>query len=316
MADETTRPLLDGGSRASSPHRPLSMRSVSPEPEQEARPFALSSESTPLLPRREDDLQSYGTEPRDSSPPESPNGSPESDTKRKSRIGPIPIAILVLSTIAVVLLFVFLTPPVVKEYANEAVVFHPTNLSIDSASADGVRTRVQGDLVLDASRVRRGAIRDLGRFVTWIAREVETGESEVQASLPEYGNALVGTASLPSFKVNIRNGNVNHVDFLTDLTAGDMQGARTVAIDWLDGRLSHLLIHSEATVHLKSGLLNLGTQFLSETLVFKGWFICLPITSGYSCGYRQRLPGPSESQHHKDECIRYGPFSRTRSASG
>lgn len=270
MADESTRPLLDGGSRSSSPHRPLSMRYVSPQPEEQTRPFELSSESTPLLPRREDELQSYGTEPRDSSRPESQNASAESDTKRKSPIGPIPIAILVLSTIAVVLLFLFLTPPVVKEYANEAVVFHPTNLSIDSASADGVRTRLQGDLVLDSSRVRRGGIRDLGRFVTWIAREVETGDSEVQVFLPEYGNALVGTASLPSFKVNIRNGHVNHVDFLTNLTAGDMQGVRTVAIDWLDGRLSHLLVHSEATVHLKSGLLNLGTQFLSETLVFKG----------------------------------------------
>lgn len=282
MADETTQPLLDGGSRSSSPHRPSSStRSLYPQSERRTRPFELSSESTPLLIRRDDELHSYGTEPRDSSPPESPNASPESSTKRKGPIGPIPIAILVLSSIAVVLLFLFLTPPVVKEYASEAVVFHPANLSVDSASADGVRTQVQGDLVLDGSRVRRGTIRNLGRFVTWIAREVETGESEVQVFLPEYGNALVGTASLPSFKVNIRNGHVNHVDFLTDLTAGDIQGARTVAVDWLDGRLSHLLVHSEATVRLKSGLLNLGNQFLSETLVLEGWFICLLIMSGH-----------------------------------
>lgn len=268
MADETTRPLLDGGSRSSSSNRrPSSTRSVSPRFVQRDRPFELSSESTPLLARREDDLQSHGT-----SPAESRNTSSERDPKRKSRIGPIPIAILILTTLAGILLGVFLTPPVVKEYANEAIVFHPTNLSIDSASADGVRTRVQGELVLDANCVRKGAVRGIGRFVTWIAREVETGQSEVDVYLPEYENALVGTASLPSFKINVRNGYVNHVDFLADMAAGDIQGVRTVAIDWLEGKLSHLRVHGEATVHLKSGLLSLGTQALSDTLEFEGRF--------------------------------------------
>ena len=273
MADETSRPLLSGGSRSSSPHRsPSSRTSVSPYSDERDRPFQLSSESTPLLIRRDDELHSYGTEPREYSPHESQDTSPERPLKRSRWIGPISLAILILGFLAIILITFIAAPSVGKEYASQAIVFHPTNLSIDSASADGVRTRVQGDLVLDANRVKKSSVRDIGRFVTWIAREVETGQSEVEVHLPEYENALVGTASLPSFKVNIRNGHVNHVDFLADLTAGDIQGVRPVAIDWLEGRLNQLQVYSEATVHLKSGLLSLGTQVLSDTLIFERWF--------------------------------------------
>lgn len=275
MADESARPLLDRGSRSPSPHRPRSAtRSVSPHSGQQTRPFELSSESTPLLVRRDDELHTYGTESREYSLPESRSTSPEPDSKKpRRRIGPIFLAIIVLLLAVIILTFGFAAPTVVKEYANEATVFHPTNLSIDSATSDGVRTRVQGDIVLDASRVEKKSVKDLGKFFTWLAREVETDRSEVEVYLPEYGDALVGTALLPPFKINIRNGHVNHVDFHAELTAGDVQGVRTVAIDWLEGRLNRLRVEGQTTIKLKSGLLNLGTQDLSDTIVFQGWFL-------------------------------------------
>lgn len=169
-----------------------------------------------------------------------------------------------------ILIFAFAAPAVVKRYAEEAAVFKPTGLSIDSITLKGIRARVQGDFVLDSSRVPRKHVRGFGRFATWIAREVETGQSEVRVYLPEYGNVPIGTASIPSIKVNIRDGHTNHVDFLADLAAGDIRGMRSVAIDWLEGRLGHLRIKGMATTHLKTGLLSLGMQTVSYTLTFEG----------------------------------------------
>lgn len=271
MADESTQPLLDRGSTPPPSHRPPSaMRTVSPRPDQ-GGPFEPSSESTPLLDRSDDDLQTYGTQTAEYPHSESTDTSPEREPKKRSRrIGPIFLAMAVLLIAVVILTFSFAAPTVVKEYVNEATIFQPTNVSIDSVTADGVRTRIQGDLVLDANRAKEKSVRDLGRFFTWIVRDVETDNSEVQVYLPAYGDAVVGTASLPSVKVNIRNGHVNHIDFLANLTAGDIQGVRKVAVDWLEGRLDSLRVAALATMKLKAGLLNLGIQTLSDTLVFEG----------------------------------------------
>ena len=165
---------------------------------------------------------------------------------------------------------VFAAPAIVEEYSKEAIVFEPTNLSIDSFTSTGVRARVQGDFTLDALRVRRKPIRDLGRAGTWIARAVESKPSKVEVVLPEYGNTLMGTADVPSIVVDIRNGHTNHLDFLTDLTAGDVDGIRRIAMDWLHGRLNRLSVKGTAEVGLKSGIFPLGTQTLSENMVFEG----------------------------------------------
>lgn len=183
-----------------------------------------------------------------------------------------PIFCVLLSLIAIItiLIFAFVAPAVVKQYAVDATVFNPTNVSVESATADGIQARIQGDLVLDAGRIKKAPVRNLGRFVTWIGREVETGQSEVEVYLPEYGNVLVGTASLPSIKVNIQNGHVNHVNFLADLVAGDIPGIRAVAVDWLEGRLDRLRVQGKATVPLKSGILSLGEQTITDSITFHG----------------------------------------------
>ena len=165
----------------------------------------------------------------------------------------------------------FAAPALVEEYAKEAMVFEPTALSIDSFTPTGVRARIQGDFMLDGSKVRRKPIRDLGRAGTWIAAAVESKESNVEVLLPEYGNLLLGTAIIPPIVVSIRDGVTTHVDFLSELHAGDLDGLRSMAKDWIEGRIGSLRVAGNADVPLKSGIFGLGTQKLSETIVFAGW---------------------------------------------
>ncbi|KAF9887854.1 hypothetical protein FE257_009514 [Aspergillus nanangensis] len=277
MAEEATRPLLNQANDTSPyPSRQSSSSQIDKYPSTESTslllPFELSNESTPLLHRRDDDLSAYGgTESvRRSSSTSRDSTVPENTSKLRGRIRwPILCGAIALTAVVAILVFVFVAPAVVKQYAQEAVVLKPTNLSIESATADGMRTRIRADVVLDADRVRKSPVRNLGRFVTWIAREVETGQSDVQVYLPEYGNVLVGTASVPSVKLRIQNGHVNHIDFFADVVAGDIPGIRSVAMDWLEGRLGHLRVKGAATLHLTSGILSLGEQLLSDSVTFE-----------------------------------------------
>lgn len=132
--------------------------------------------------------------------------------------------------------------------------------------------RVQGNVTLDGHRVSQKPVRDIGRFATWIAKEVEIGESQVDVYLPEYDNALLGTASLPTVKINIREGHVNYIDILAELQSGDVAGIRQVADDWMSGRLGELRVKSIANVAIKSGILNIGQQAISADIQIDGTF--------------------------------------------
>lgn len=235
--------------------------------------YELSSESTPLLHRREDELI-YGTGQRSARSPSvvSLLSSDGGANNKRSRVRwPTVISLVVLTlSVLTILVFAFAAPAAVKEYAQQAAVFKPTAVSIDSTTPGGVRARIQGDFTMDSGRVKTKSVRGIGRLATWIAREVETGPSDVEVYLPEHGNVLVGNAALPSIKVNIRNGHHTHVDFLADLEAGDIRGIHAVAIDWIEGRLGRLSVKGKATVHLKSGLFALGTQVLTDNIIFEG----------------------------------------------
>lgn len=166
------------------------------------------------------------------------------------------------------MVFAFFAPSAFEQYATQAVVFEPTSLSIDPFTTSGVKARIQGDFHLDASRVQKKLLRDFGRFGTWIAHEAESGESEVEVSLPEYGNVVLGKAHVPGIKVDIRNGHTTHVDLLSDLEPGDKDGIRRIANDWIDGRLGSLRVLGKANVPLKSGLFSFGTQTVRQELTF------------------------------------------------
>jgi len=158
----------------------------------------------------------------------------------------------------------FFVPQAVKEYATEALIFEPTNLSIDSFTSSGVLARIQGDFTLDASRVKSKASRNLGRFVTSIAKKVESDASQLVVTLPEYGNLLLGKADVPSIKIDVRNGHTTHLDFMSELKPGSKEGIGRLADEWLDGRMKHLRFKGETSVKVKSGIFSLGTQSISH----------------------------------------------------
>jgi len=233
-------------------------------------------ESTPLL-SREANSNDYGDAPRHNeagSPAASSLRSLQnwgSSSGKKSRRWPTIIALTILAIVVLVILCLgFAAPAVVEEYAKEAMVFEPTDLSIDSFTSTGVKARIRGDFTLDGSKVEKKSVRDLGRAGTWIARAVESRQSKVQVYLPEYDDLLLGTANVPPIVVDIRDGHTTHIDILSDLEAGDLDGIRRMAMDWIEGRVGQLSVRGVADVPLKSGIFSLGTQSLVQTLRFSG----------------------------------------------
>jgi hypothetical protein len=237
----------------------------------------LSEESTPLLSRSDDAPRYDGESDRlissraASSLRSLQNQDQEPPKASESRRWPSIIALTVLGALVIAIMGLgFFVPAVMEEYAKESLVIEPTSLSIDSFTATGVRARIQVDFQLDASRVKKDSVRNIGRAGTWIAREVESGESIVQVYLPEYDNLLLGTAKVPKVVVNIRDGHTTHVDFLADLEPGELDGIRRLANDWLEGRLGQLRVQGQTNVDLKSGLIPLGTQNVSESFILEG----------------------------------------------
>ncbi|KAI9797778.1 MAG: hypothetical protein M1833_005280 [Piccolia ochrophora] len=275
MTDNPSSPLLGASSEGAGSRSPS--RSHRSNQSTRSVHLHLSSESTPLLSRDEREHGPSG----DEQGPEEHSSNAASSLRSlqgrpwgKSSKGwrwPSILALALLTVFGLAIIIIgFFAPAIVEDYADKAVDFTPTNLSIDSFTAKGVRARVQGTLVVDASRVRRASVRNIGRACTWIAKSVESKKTKLRVYLPEDDDVLLGTAVVPPIVVNIRNGHRNHIDFLTDLEPGDVEGIRRVANDWLEGRLGQLRVQGKADVGLKSGIFSLGTQKLSEFLVFKG----------------------------------------------
>ncbi len=258
-------------------HRPASTHSNRSVGSGHSKASKVSEESTPLLSRQGDDEHvSYNTALANgqASPAaaslQSIRDNLDGHGKGQRRWATI-LSLSILSVLIIAILGLgFAAPAVVEEYAKEALVVEPTSISIDSFTATGVRARIKGEFFLDGSRVQKKSVRDLGHAGTWIARQVESGESEVKVYLPEYGNLLLGAAKVPPIKIDIRDGHYNHLDFLTDLEPGDVKGLRRIANDWLDGRLGSLAVKGIASVPLRSGIFKLGTQSLSQSILFKG----------------------------------------------
>ena len=240
-----------------------------------------SHEDTPLLSRPDDTPQYDGAEEDGGQRIPSPaatslrtlqNQRQSSTTSTKGgRRWPTIAAITVLGVLVIgIIMTAFFAPAVVEEYAKQALVIEPTNLSIHNFTSTGVTARVQANFKMDASRVKSNAVRNIGRFGTSLIREVESKESRVEVYLPEYGNILIGTADVPPIVVNVRNGHTTGIDFLTALEPGNVDGIRQIANDWLEGRLDQIRVMGKANVGLKSGLFSLGSQTITESLVFEG----------------------------------------------
>jgi hypothetical protein len=278
MSNPEAPPLLGSSERPTSKHSHNSNES------HEHTPLLSRTDSTPRYDGAEDeDVGERLPSPAATSLRSLQNG------RSKSPAGglrwPTIAAVALLGTAVIaIILGVFFAPAIVEEYAKESLVIEPTNLSIHNFTASGVTARVQAIFKMDASRVKNDAVRNVGRFGTWIAREVETEPSLVEVYLPEYGNILIGTASVPRIAVDIRDGHETPLDFLTALEPGDMEGIRQVANKWLGGHLAEVRIMGKANVGLKSGLIPLGSQTISESLVFEGQSLYRSFASLYLGG--------------------------------
>ncbi len=285
MSDNPTSPLMEA--EASNSERPSSKKSNFSILSTQSKRTSRSDESTPLL-SRDDDHVNYSDATANGAV-----GSPAATSLRSLQGGrspkegktgrwPTVIALTILSLLAVTILSLgFAAPAVVEKYAKEAMVFKPTDLSVEDFTTTGVRARIKGIFELDASRVRQKVVRDLGRAGTWLAKAVESRDSQVSVVLPEYGDLLLGTADVPPIVVDVRDGHTTYIDFVTDLEPGDVDGIRQIANDWLNGRLGRLRVVGMAQVHLKSGLFSLGTQSITESLVFEGHFAPISNCSGH-----------------------------------
>jgi len=262
------------GDSATPSDRPASRENARDDNDEE-RP----TEATPLLQRNSEDEEEHDQESQNGQPGSSRAsvallGALSSSSKSKGKGSwrwPSIVALVVLSVLLIlIIVFAFIAPQVVQEYSTQAVVFKPTSLSIPSFTGHGVKARIQGEFSMDGSKVKNKPVRDLGRFGTWIARRVESKESRVEVSLPEYGNVVLGTATIPPIEVDVRDGHITQVDFVADLTPGKFEGIRKLANDWIDGRIGHLRVMGKASVPLKSGIFSLGTRNLKQSMVFSG----------------------------------------------
>lgn len=279
MSDNPASPLLGANQHDTddSTPKPRKHKSSISSQFQSSLKSHHSDESTPLLARNDDPRHSnehYADDEASLAAAISPYPLPDEEYSKKRLWFRWP-TILALSTLITVILLIMLVgfggPAVIEEYAKEAAVFEPTNLSIDSFTAEGVNARVQGDFRLDGSRVQKKSVRDLGRAGTWIARAIETKQTVVQVYLPEYGNAPLGSADIPPVIVSIQDGKATHLDIIVEVKPpSDTDGIRNIANDWMNGRVGQLRIMGKADVGLKSGIFSLGTQTVSKSLVFQG----------------------------------------------
>lgn len=233
----------------------------------ESTPLLLSSNATPRYDGDDD-----GTRNGDAASIASVTASTDGSTKRKGWASPTIIAMVVLAIFSLsIIIGAFFVPAAVEEYAKEALVLEPTNLSLESITTDGVRARIQANVRLDGQRVKNDHVRRIGRATTWLVRQLGTEHTRVQVYLPDYNNILIGSAAIPPLTVDIVDGKNNAIDFVANLIPGDAEGVRTIANEWLEGRLDVLRVWGKAEIPLRAaGFIPLGTHSIAEYLSFEG----------------------------------------------
>lgn len=248
---------------------------LSSENENDLTTHAESSENAPLL--ADDQPNEDEERPQERQPsswtlwPPGRSKQTASTTKSSRWRWPSIIAGIVLAILVVlVLVGGFFMPGAVKQYAEGAAVIEPKALSVESITSDGVRARIQASFRLDGSRVDDENARRIGRFTAGIMRKLETEETKVDVSLPNYDNSLLGSAVIPPIVVDIRDGHSTDIDIVTDLIPGDAENLRKIANNWLEGKLDQLKVTGAAKIKVKSGIFPLGAHDVAETMVFEG----------------------------------------------
>ncbi|KAF4986721.1 hypothetical protein FDECE_15807 [Fusarium decemcellulare] len=233
-----------------------------------------ATETSPLLGNHDDQHNEAEEHDEPSTPPESRGWSfwPRSKkTGAKSQWRwPSIIAMIILGIVVILIIILgFLVPPAVKEYAERAAVLEPTTLSIEKITTDGIRARIRANVYLDGSRVDNPNSRRIGKAVTGLMRKLETKETTVRVYLPDYADALAGTAVIPPLVVDVVDGHNNELDFVAEVNPGEAEDIRKIANDWLEGKLKQLKVVGKTKVHLKSGVFPLGAHDVVESMVFE-----------------------------------------------
>ncbi|KAK3985795.1 hypothetical protein QBC44DRAFT_345051 [Cladorrhinum sp. PSN332] len=234
-----------------------------------------SLETTPLLgdsggpPRYDGERDDVHNETASISSRETDAASIKS-AKAKAIRWPSVIAMIVLSFFALaIMILAFFVPAALEEYAKQAVVIEPTNLSLVSITTNGVRARIQANFRLDAQRVENIHVRRVGRAATWLVGQLGTEETKINIYLPEYNNVLLGTAAVPGLTVTIEDGRNNEVDIEADLIPGEAEGIRMITNEWLEGRLGTVRVKGTADIELKAGVIPLGKHSIAESMTFE-----------------------------------------------
>lgn len=191
--------------------RPTSQKSTRSSRSRHSQTSSRTTEETPLLVNdsRSDHDDVHDDHDHDHDPEHSPaqarllrslsasSGSGGKKTPAWKRRWPSILALVVLCLVVLGIMFGFLASEGIEEYAMQAADFKPTKLALDGLTDHGARVRIEGDFTMDASKVKKQSVRNIGRFGTWFAREAETGAMDAEVYLPEYGDVLVGTARIP-----------------------------------------------------------------------------------------------------------------------
>lgn len=259
--------------------RPVSHKSARSSRSARSQQSSRTTEQTPLLSQEDRDEHQRPDDEDESTPAtrsllRSLSGGSDKSGSGKVALWrkrwPSILALVLLCLLVIFIMLGFLAKESIEEYSMQAADFKPTKLSMDGLTDHGAKVHIQGDFTMNASKVKKQSVRNLGRFGTWIAHEAETGPFDADVYLPEYGNVLIGTAKIPGVKVNIRNGHTTRVSLVATVQPGSPDGIRNVANDWIDGRLGQIRLKAKAQVPLKSGLINIGKQLVEQSIVFQG----------------------------------------------
>ncbi|KAF3214304.1 hypothetical protein TWF191_009818 [Orbilia oligospora] len=187
---------------------------------------------------------------------------------RSSRILVITLISLCFATLSILFLG-FMLPEAVQEYAKKAADVKIDSLSVDSFTEDGIRVRVQGQVALDAERVRSVLLKNLGILVGSMARKVKIGSSKAVLYLPDYPEGVLGIVSYPELVVNLRDGQATHVDIICDVEPASLEGIKPAIDDYLLGKIHFLRVQVESNMPLTSGMFPLGTHKVIQEVVLK-----------------------------------------------
>ncbi|KAK4154135.1 hypothetical protein C8A00DRAFT_14719 [Chaetomidium leptoderma] len=288
MSDSERSPLLSAVGSSKTPD------TREPEESFESTPLLSSPTATPRYDGERDDP--HHTDAASIASRATDAASVKSASAKSIR-WPSVIAMIVLALFALaVMILAFIVPAAVEEYAKQAIILEPTNLSLVSLTSNGVRARIQANFRLDGQRVANEHVRRVGRAATWLVGELGTEATKINVFLPEYENILLGVAGVPPLRVSIVDGRNNAVDFVADLAPGDAEGIRMIANEWLEGRLNSIRVRGQADIQLKAGIIPLGTHSVAESLTFEG--STLPHMPEYNItrlNFRE-TPFPGESE--------------------